>query len=738
LAVAIADFERTTEGRIARWGRIFTTAAAKTADARVRGMVTAAGGFLLGLLRARLGDEFADIVESVGGQLRASQDERLAARIASESDADALAAFCLLAAEMQELIAGRLVLSIDRAERLADDDFRYLLDLFEQIPVEVHLLIAHSARSPEDTRRVRLIKESIVQHSTPSTTDTDPPPQKMAVITLAGLTSEEVATWMRRRNLDPSPAIGGLEEVMRVTAGYPLYVDLALTAIERGESLGNLSGEEAFITRTQQNYADLEYEDQRCAMLLSAFSDPPEEETLLDLLRIDRTLWALRESRLIEARILVTSVDEVPWFHELGRRAIWECALTARQRGLTAQAALAAAVRSNESRGGTTLPTCIDMAQLCGYAPDFVRQHDKLAGFLALEANELAILASLIEMTEESNKGASRIGPVISHARNRFGSSGDLVAVTRSLAERSLVVIAENEHSAVVIAAWGSEAAYMITIGRMARVLNRVPIPSIASKLFNGFLLPTIGSFHVGHFGLGNPSISTLSEELKEAEYERTDNAVHHRRRPGIVMSPRLGELDLFGSINFDSDEERDQAFDALSSIEPQLQLFGERFSLEYVKKWPHATALAARRFARAVELATGEDYTRASLSTKPKHLPPVGTADEEMELTVRMLRTVRELSSPLERLALRLERGRGVAFIDHNPGVTVAEVMGRDVAVRLDSSLVRQSGPHWFAEMEGLVDLGPGESLGTITNRMGQTAVGTLFRNSWQTRTSG
>lgn len=716
LAAAIADLE-SSEGRVARWGRIFATAAAKAADARVRDMVTAAGGFILGAIRARLGDDFADVVESIGGQLRASQDEQLAARIATASDPDALAAFCLIATEARELAAKPIVLSIDRAERLPDEDFRYMLDLFEQIPEDIHLVVAHSSRSPEDTRRVRLIKESVV-HIAKAPNDKQPPPTTadIAIIHLAGLAPQEVATWMGSKNLDTLPIIGGLEEVMRVTAGYPLYVDIALAAIERGDSLGELSGEEGFIARTQQNYAGLDLEDQRCAMLLAAFSDPPAEQTVLDLLELDRTEWAVRERRLEESHILVTSVDGDPWFHELGRRAIWEHVLTGRQRSISAQQALAATVISIEMHGGANLSTCLDMAKLCEYAPDFVRQNDKLAEFIELDANELAVFAALDEITEDTNKGASHMGPVISYARNRFGASGDLVAVIRNLAERGLIVIAEADRRAVIIAAWGSNTNYQIAIGRMALVLNRLPIRSIASRVFNDFLLPTVAPFHVSLFGLGRPSVTKLSRGLQEEQYERGKAAVQRHDRPGLILRPRLGELDLYGAVNFETTADRDRAFEALAGLETQLHLLGERFILEFVHKWPHPTPLAALRFAHAIELATGENFTLSSSTTKSRHLPAVATLDDEMDLRVRMLTTIRDLSSPIERLALGVERGQGVVFLEHTPGLTVADVSGLDRAIRLDPSMIQHANRYPFIEIERLANLGPGEVLGTIT----------------------
>lgn len=124
-------------------------------------------------------------------------------------------------------------------------------------------------------------------------------------------------------NLEPDQEVAGVDEVVRVTAGYPLHVDLALRAIQRGGSLDQLSGDEALSSMIKENHRILSAEDQRVLMLLAAFSDPPGTDVLLGVLGIDEQLWTVRQQRLVDARFLVSQVAGKPWFHELGRRLLW-------------------------------------------------------------------------------------------------------------------------------------------------------------------------------------------------------------------------------------------------------------------------------------------------------------------------------------------------------------------------------------------------------------------------------
>jgi energy-coupling factor transporter ATP-binding protein EcfA2 len=722
LAAVVAQHEESS-GRLARWAQVLAGAAGKAASARVRDMVGAASSVLVGALRARFGDEAVDLVRSIGGQLTAAQDEQLIARISSQSDPDALAAFCLLAAEVHDLTRRPMMLSIDRLERLEETDFRIFLDLVEQLPNGVQLLVTHSTRTAEDLRRVR----RVVQNANDHFCDRDVKPSPgIAMIALEGLPHAAVKEWMQLEQLEPMRPAGGLEEVMTMTAGYPLYVDLALRALRRGEVIANLTGQQGFIAHTQQNYVDLPEDDQRCVMLLSAFSDPPDREFTVDLLGISREEWATRERRLIEARLLVTVVDQIPWFHELGRRAVWEHVLTDHQRVLSAEMALNAMMRANAVEGQLSIAMCLDMSRLCRYSTAFVAKHEKVSDFLALNEDELAIFAALLEMTESGDEGASPTSPTISHARSRFGASGDLVATIRSLAHRSLVVVAEEGGRSVIVAVWGSHAAHFVAIGRIAESLQRIPLPSIASSIFYSFVSPRLGQSQVIAFGLGKMSAPRLMKQLHDAEYVRDGMTVGRRSRPGIVMRPRLGDLHLYGVANFESIEARDCAFEALSIGEAGQEFFGDPLWFEYILKWPYLQPLATRRYLRAVELVTGLDLTFKPSQKALEMFPAVSSVEAEANLAAKAWKVIRDIATPVERVALDLQRPRGLFFGADSQMTMLGRVVGVDGAFHIDMPLSQLEGPYWQPEIERFLQLRSDQYVSSLSIRAG----GELVRN--------
>lgn len=720
LAVAIAESEEPTS---ARWQRIFKDAMAKVAENRVRDMVAGAQSFMLGVIRARLGDEAADIIADAQKQLTLSAADQLSERIVAASDPDVLAAFKALASAAARLAERPLVLAIDGVERLSDTDFRMLLDLIDDMPAGLQILLAHSTRDADDVQRIRQLDEVGAKAAVPQGGATVSPGRTLQVVRLAPLSETDVEEWMLDAGLNPASSESQLDDVVLTTGGYPLYVDQALRALVDGRGLGSVVGEEAFVSRSQQNYAGLDLEEQRVIMLLSAFTEPPDLPTLLELTGLDEPRWAVLERRLIEARILVTAVSRRPWFHELGRRAIWSSTLTPTQRASSAAVAFEAILGLTEAAGTSSIQDCMDLARLCAEAPALADGHELLAASLDLAPEELAVLAALIELDEDANQGAISLGHVFTHARQRFGLGSGISEVVEGLENKGFVVTAENDQMVVVVPVWRSAAARMAVIGRIASDLARVPVPSLASQLVGGYLLPTVGEFHAAAFGLGNPSVTELARRLQDMEYDRTYDAeyqhVSHEKRPGLVIRTRLGELSFYASINFTSTDRRDDAFHTLEALDENNYVMGEPLHLDVVLPWPaDGDPVAPLRFTRAAELATGEDLRNATAFTVAKTLPQVLTLAEELELEMRAWRTIRDLASSLERHAMDIDELRGLVLTTDETQAWIGEIRGRDDLIDLGPAPESLTSKRMFIQLEALADLEAGQRIGTVRYR--------------------
>lgn len=667
LGMALAEFE-SAESSGERWARVFADAAQRTADAGVRDMIRGAHGFMVGMVRARLGDEAADALASVEKNLNEALQEQLSNQIAREADRGAMAAFCLLAARTQELVGAPVVLSLDRGERLGDSDFQMLLDLASQLPTSVHVVVSHTLRGTDDDDRVRRLTEAASTSGHP-----------LKALKLDGLLRPEVEAWMRQRGLEPEAGTAtNIDEVMRVTSGYPLHVDLALTAIEDGRSLSELDADGGLVSMMQRNYADLDFDDQQAVMHLCAFSDPPDDSTVTALLGIDASAWAVRQKRLIDSRFLVTRVREVPWFHELGRRVVWEQVLTSNQREESARGGVAALAEVMSAPGPVSIQHCIDLAQLASLVPGDASTYPKLDRVLALGRGHLAVLGSLFELVdEEQNVQAGAIADVVGHARFRFGVHDlDLYEAARELVDLELVVIAENEENAVLVAAMGSHEAHHASVGRIVNELERVPLPSISRWVIE-VLLQHCSGFHSANLGAGRISLAQLSKVMKDGQIDRDGDHVQWATRPGIIFRPRLGDLDFAGGVLFNSAEDRDLAFETLFELRSGTFAFGEPLDLSQLLKWPVDQPVQSRRFTSAAQHITGVSFETMSPARVPD-LPSDLTVAEEMELTVKTWATLRELANDIERMVLNLDRPRGIGYFTAGEGVLWVEVSGR------------------------------------------------------------
>ncbi len=707
LGTALATYE-SGEDLAERWGRVFQDALDKAADAATRDMIRGATAVMNGIVRARLGDEAADALMRFEAGLTQALDEQLARRIEVEADPGAMRAFSGLAEQVQTLVDGPVVLTLDRAERLADPDFRQLLDLLQILPAKVRVHIGHTRARPADEVRITELRAAGSGERA-----------ALEVLELDGLDRDTVGQWMTDAGLEPDREAAGLDEVMRVTGGYPLHVDLALRAIERGESLEQLTGNDVLRLMIDQNYRALDGVDQRTLMLVAAFTDPPDEEIVLGVLGIDAQEWAVRERRLVDARFLVSTVYGTPWFHELGRRLLWDEVLSNAQRKTAATCAVHTLLSHVGSADRIRLSYCIDLARLVAFTPESLDAYAGGRTVLDLEPAHLAILGALEELTGTENP-AGFIGDVASHARSRFPTEGDLYDAADQLGEQNLVVIQQNEDNQVLVPFWGSAEARALGLGRIITTFGRAPIITLASAVLHGVVLPPCGPFHVASLGSGFTTLTGLSRQMKDRQHDRDGNHVSFHDRPGIILRGALGSLEFGGAVSFNDRPSRDHALAALTGEQVPDRVFGEPWSQE-VYSWPQTEPLSARRFTDAATLLTRVDFHAGFTVPDLPNLPTVKSHLEQMDLTVRTWRTLTALSSGLEAAVLDLTQPRGIAFSAVEGGVYTAEILGRDVVAEVEAPDGPLFGLAARRTLDRGIGLGAAERITRMQYRSGQ-----------------
>lgn len=674
------------EGTLDRVGRLLTDALARVAEDRLQGLAKSASALIFGFIKDKAGDTIGQAMEDVADQLRSSAEDQLSNRLTAAADHDVVAAFIALAAEIQKQIGTPLVLSLDNAERLGEDDMRILLDVVETLPEGVRIRLGLAGTDDSTTERITQLRAA-----------------GAAVVPLDGLSQTAVREW--------AEAVGqqvDLDLLMRVTHGLPVYVDAALAHLAAGGELRELPIAESFAAQTQQAFNRLDKDVQDACRILSALPEPAPDEEILELLNCDSSSWLYLQRRLAQVRFFSTVVGQRPWFHEVRRRALWEQTLNDAERSDAARRVITQ-VRGAIDRGWIAPRHTIALARLCPLDSAFLAEHEKVEAVLALNLQQLRLLTSLLEL-ETPESPVLETGAVLSHARETLGSFGDLASVLRSLADTGLVMLQEQGDASVSAAVWGSNAARLVCIGRAAEVLARQPVPRLATRFFDSVLGPALGVFHQGQYGVGQPSATRLGKLLTEGQVTRSDQFISiEPQRPGLTTRLSADQVALYGCFTFNTSSDRDQAFltiNALPNEQPSIEVV-------HLAKWPHPDPLPATRFEDAWNLVTGNSPSEYEES------PP---AAEILQRSVRLRNAIRDLSDPITRAALQMEEPTGYVFTQRNDRVLHAEVVGLDGVIELPhppSSSPQAAfdgfSPYLAVELAQAAGLTPAQHVGTF-----------------------
>lgn len=132
-------------GATHRIGQVLTDAANRVVDLRVKDLRSAVGRHLLSVVRARVGDEIADLLEDFATSLGGATSDALSARITAASDNDVVKQIASFSFEVAELADGNDVyLALDDTDRLDDADLSRLADLLDELSPKVKIRASFS------------------------------------------------------------------------------------------------------------------------------------------------------------------------------------------------------------------------------------------------------------------------------------------------------------------------------------------------------------------------------------------------------------------------------------------------------------------------------------------------------------------------------------------------------------------------------------------------------------------
>jgi hypothetical protein len=657
------------------------------------------GNHILGLVRTRVSPELADLMASFAHQITTTIEQDLSARISNATDSDVVDIFIQFAGEVLAIANGKqLILSLDDGDKLDESDRRRLADLAEQLPDGVVIRVAFAMWNGDTRASVTTLRTA-----------------GLRAHELQGLSAPAIEQWLETEGLDVSDTAA----VLHASNGYALHVSSAIDLIRTSPGtspLADLQPSDVTAAQTEAAWRELDVHTQAVGAALSAFEEPLSSAEATQYLNLTSNEWHTLERQLVDSLLFT---GRPPWFHELRRRHLWKAILTDDER----MEYLEKAVNYLQPQLLQPRPEPGALVQYAGFVS---QQHDVLAGDPRLAAaasatgDELAILASLIELTE-ANQPAHLAESLLLYARQFFGAKGDLVEALKTLEASGLVAVASNEHQTAVVAVWPTvEITYMIA-GRAGAELGRLPIPQLSTSLFVGALRPGVEPFREASYGIGTPRISELS--TRAARMQRMRDGVIHvgRKGPNLLLRLKFGRLPLYAAIAYDADADRDAAAKRCTGWSQRI---GDQ-ELVVADCLSHPMeCIPVLRFLRAAELLRGKSLITAS--NPASHAPIVHediSLDTAVERAAQTLEIVRDRCAADEVLAYGLEQPIGYLYRGTVDNWDRIEVIGRAGAERLEVSPSEVVGGGFYrVEIARLANLLENERPGMITLHSGAT----------------
>jgi len=370
-------------------------------------------------------------------------------------------------------------------------------------------------------------------------------------------------------------------------------------------------------------------------------------------LRLDRAGRAQLEEDLLRARVFSDEVNGRPWFHEQRRQLLVHEILEPDERAEACERAvqeLLELAQETDSFGRFS-----EIAVLVPAAQRLLDADEQLAAAVELDRDELAISAAVLELTDPQSPAV--LGDaLLDYARTTFGGE-NLIDALQRLGARGLVAVVEEKDAAAVVPYGQAPLVRATMMGRCANELGRMPVPAVARSVFETEVLPRLGPFEMGSYGVGAPSAARLAEEIPKLRQPQSGLIViGGDLGQNLLIRAQHAGRPLYGAFTFESAERRDQAHADLDGL--AAEVLGEPFEITGLHDHP-MDPVAARRFVVAAERLTGKNFFVAPKLTLEEPLEPA----EAIRRKAEALRVTRALCSPTERLAARLEEPIGLVW---------------------------------------------------------------------------
>ncbi len=389
--------------------------------------------------------------------------------------------------------------------------------------------------------------------------------------------------------------------------------------------------------------------------------------------------------------------------------------MTEPQRRDVAEAAVTELLALMRDSGAVDPELLVEFAGLLPLASGLLAAEAGTRSMVEAGTAEIAVAASIMELSEPGSRSPVDAEAVLLHAREAFGARGDLAAALRSLYDRGLVGVQSGPTDAALMPSWAGDHAGLVIAGRAARELGRVPVPRIATAVFEGYLRPRLGNFTHVQFGVGRPRLADLSKSAFDLHRRRQGTVLMlGRRAPSLLLRADYQGVPVFAAAAYPDAAFRNQAIAEIGQLTAEAP--GQPVTARLVRAFP-LPRVPCRRFLRAYERLTGTAIGSpfgmlAATLRRDSAIPASAWAQTQ----AAVFAFARRAASPEERLAFDLDEPVGVIYATE-AGCLIAQVYNDSDAKQVKVSAADNfAGPFSRFQLAHAAGLRTDQRLGRIT----------------------
>jgi hypothetical protein len=656
----------------AKWGALAKQLRHATSEAAVeigKGLAEALVSEVFELAKVKLGENVGKGLAKFVKSLKKDETGDLRRTLRAQSDTNIVRMLVKIADEVATSVGRDIVITLDEGNRLAEDDQRILASVAAKPAKRARIVIAWSTAEAESLPGLTRLRKL-----------------GLAEVKVSGLSRGDIQRWLAAEGHAEQS-----DEVYALTAGFPLLVEGLITHLRSGGRIDRYSAPTLFNEVLSDALSRLPQDAHHAARKLCAFPTPLPDQDIPAYLDVDVITWGVIREALDRERVFSVESTDGTWFHEARRKYLWDNVLTAAERnavGQTAYTKLLAEHRRQEQVGLSALYRQI--AALAAYAVESQASNPTLASIIAMDSDQLAVLAAVIELQNVGLSSPTPADQVVIHAHSAFGADRRqaldalYALVGLGLVKLDEVPRADIDRSESTVELRLDDEAQVVALGQIQSVLAKPAVPHLVDHVVRAHMESVrLESYAI----VSQAGQADVLDMIAKANLLRAPVTFSRVGDPLLGVWLRYGQQPVTVVAVFNNGGDRMSAEREIANLKGSS--FGRKLLVEGIFHDPTQT-IASLRFLRAAYFATGlqvnTDRQRYWL-----HNSAALTMAEFAQRQVDLLELLHVHTDELERQVYGLTRPRGIAIARREKTEYKLEVFGTAHVYPMDFDQIEQ-----------------------------------------------